>query len=1189
MAESDSQGEDLPPFTPLGQDKPQDLEDLPEYTPFADPQKGKVPAADNTAESPSMPVLQEAVSEEVLVEDVLQSGYVQETVVAAEGPGDVPLKSLVPGETQAEIAPKDSEWEIIEPEESSETTVAMENISEKVTFTPVEEQKLQLEEEKPQEDKAKGKKKRGGKGKISDTPTTDLQSETSDRQEVSQPVSVEKDEIATEVPKAELVQKPVEKTLEREEEAKAVPREPQADDWSFDQDLKDMSSEKKPTMQGNNSRKKVKSGRPAKPITEEVKAPMQEETKESAPYEEPEKPIPQGNQILQSEKPAAALPVEEVQSEPHQAPSNPTVSEEKAVEKPKQQPAQAKGKWKPKEAKPQVIASPEVPITKPSLPEEIKEIPSAQPASEEPTVEITPKQPTMQPKRKQKQRSGKPAAAPLLEEDTQAPVQDVTLEPSISTATVDKGEEMPKPVAQAKDQLKPTDTKSLPAAPLVKPPVPEESKEGPSVPAQSEEIYESEKPKQPTMQPKRKQKQRSGKPAAAPLLEEDTQAPVQDVTPEPSISTTTVGEEIPKPVAQAKDQLKPMDSKSLPTAPLVKPSVPEESKEGPSAPVQSEETKEGEKPKQPKTQTKGKQKQSSEKPAAVSLPTEKTPVQDSIHEPQKPTVSEDIVEEKPKQPPPQAKGKGKQKNIIPPVAAQTEVPPAKPALAEETKEIPPISAASEEPIGEVKSKQPTMQAKGRQQKQRSGKPAATLPEEAPLTTTRETPPVPPPAEVKNIPKGAEPQTEKPKQSQAPKEPSKPVVPQPVSERKPTEEQKKAAPESMPQAAKSSGWKKIVKESLALEPKEPLQPVISPIQPPVEETKKPVLQAKVQNKTRSGKPVTQPTSQEESKAVEAPRQGLSAQARKKQNDRRTDRGPKPVAPATVEVPKPTGPKPVKDPQVIELERQVHLTKEKQKNAKLFTAKLQKTIEESNAKKERVERQIAKARQTLTQLTEELSESKVPYTETKEEALLKQLKARVRVLAEDLTAKETDFAALRSLKEAKAKEARGLEARHQQLEDQKRKLIAEHSEAVSESESYHSEIKRLEGLIKRANVEIEDMKGSFSSLDLDSELKDWETKRTVKARELGEEEGRVHASLSMLETERLAYYPEQAVNTICSGKLAKELEELDAKLREKTGEVSNLRGELEEGQAGCCPLIFLLIGILLGVLVQLLVRY
>lgn len=1088
MAESDSQGEDLPPFTPLGQDKPQDLEDLPEYTPFSDQQKGKAPAAETTSESPSMPVLQEAVSEEVVVEDVLQSEYVQEMVVAAEGPGDVVLEPLVPGESQAEIAIKESDWEIIESEECSETVVVVENTIEKVTFKPEEEQKSQLEEEKPQGGKAKGKKKRGGKGKASDTPTADTQSETSRRQEDSQPVSAEKDEIATEVPRAELVQKPVGKTLEREEEVKAVPRESQADDWSFEQDLKDMVSVKKPTMQGNKDRKKVKSGRPAKPSTEEVKAPMQEETKETTPYEEQEKPkqpIPQENQILRSDEPAAILPVEEVQSELHQTPLIPTVSEDKTVEKPKQQPVQTKGKWKQKEAKPPVIASPEVSLTKPSLPEEIKEISSVQPASEEPTVEVTPKQPSMQPKRKQKQRSGKPAAAPLLAEEAQAPAQDVTPEP----ARVDKGEEMPKPVVQTKD---PIDTKPLLATPLVKPPIPEESKEGPSVPAQSEEI------------------------------------------------------------------------------------------------------KEGEKPKQPKTQAKGKQKQSSEKLAAASLPAEKTqaPVQDSTHEPQKPTVSEDIVEEKPKQPPAQAKGKGKQKNSITPVAAPTEVPPAKPALVEETKEIPSISAASEAPIGEVKPKQPTMQAKGKQQKQRSGKPAATLPEEAPLTTTRETHPIPPPAEAKDTPKGPAPQTEKPKQPEAPKEPSKSVVQQPISERKPTEEQKKATPESIPQAAKSSGWKKIVKESLALEPKEPLQPVISPIQPPVEETKKPVLQAKGQNKTRSGKPVTQATSQEESKAAEAPRQGLSAQARKKQNDRRTDRGPKPAAsaaPAAVEVPKPTGPKPVKDPQVLELERQIHLTKEKQKNAKLLTAKLQKTIEENNAKKERVERQNAKARQTLAQLTEELSKSKVPYTESKEEALLKQLKARVRILTEDLTTKETDFAALRSLKEAKAKETRGLEARHQQLEDQKRKLIAEHSEAVSESESYHSEIKRLEGLIKRANIEIEDMKGSFSSLDLDSELKDWETKRTAKARELGEEEGRFHASLSMLETERLAYYPEQAVNTIGSGKLTKELEDLDAKLREKTEEVDNLRGELEEGQAGCCPFIFLLIGILLGVLVQLLVRY
>ena len=168
-------------------------------------------------------------------------------------------------------------------------------------------------------------------------------------------------------------------------------------------------------------------------------------------------------------------------------------------------------------------------------------------------------------------------------------------------------------------------------------------------------------------------------------------------------------------------------------------------------------------------------------------------------------------------------------------------------------------------------------------------------------------------------------------------------------------------------------------------------------------------------------------------------------------------------------------------------------------------------------------------------------------------------------------------------------KGLETQLEGLEDQKSKLIAQHSEALSESGSYQSEIKRLEALIRKANEEIEQMKGSFSSLDLESELKALEAERTAKARELGEQEGRLHASLSLLDTEHLAYYPEQPRVSVSSAKLLKEIGEVELELGSKTREVEQLRGELEEGREGCCPLIFLLIGILLGVLVQQLVRY
>jgi len=1074
MAESDSQGEDLPPFTPLAQEKPQDLEDLPEYTPFSAPHRDKASTLEISSETPQIPSQQEG-KQEAVVEEVLQADYVQEMVVAAEGPGD----SVQEPSAELQIA---GEFEGRKPEHYDKTDIVEETAETESVLKP-EEQKS---EEKPAQ-KSKSRQKKGGKDPIAEANT---QSVPSPKQGTAQAVSEPDTDTFPSIESKERAVDPPQKPSVPEEEVKDSPQEPTIPE----------SSGKRPSMQAKKDRKKVRSGRPA-PATE-GKPPVQEEAKER-----PMDPVA-SEQPREEPKPAGGRPVPEATQESPKS----TVSEERVEEKP-QQPS-VPGQSDSKDSKSPAHVAP--------VPEEKKEVSHAPEVSGELPVEE--KQPPRQGKGKQKQRSGKP---PTTVEEK--PATEVVPDPPKPAVREEIVAEAPKPP--------PTQGKWKAKA-AAKVPVPEENKEVVAVPVASKEPVVEEK--QP-MQAKGKQKLRSGKPPI-PVEEKPLSVPeTLQEPPNPPVQEEIVEEKPKQPPAQAKGQLKAKAATNVP--------VPEENKEVAAVPVASNPIVE-EKPKQPTMQAKGKQKLRSGKPP---IPVEEKPlsVPETLQEPPKPPVREEIVEEKPKQPPAPVKGQSKPKDNKANVSAANVPAP------EETK----ASPALEEPRAEEKPKQPTMQAKGKQ-KLRSGKPAGPS-EEAPQTVVKETQPIPPPADVKDAATQPKP---------TPAESVKPLIQALLP--KPT--------------AQSSGWKKRPKEGEVPQP----PPVSTPAPQPAEESKQPV-QSKGPQKPRSGNPPVAP--QEEGKA-EAPRQGgLSAQARQKIRDGRNGRGPKPTparpeeVPKAAEVSRPTGPKPEKDPQVMELEKQIHLVRERQKNVKLLTAKLQKSIEDTQAKKERVLNQIEKAKQTLTQLNEELAKSAVPAADSKSESLLRQLKAKVRVLSEDLATKEKDFADARKLKESKAKQVKGLETQLEGLEDQKSKLIAQHSEALSESGSYQSEIKRLEALIRKANEEIEQMKGSFSSLDLESELKALEAERTAKARELGEQEGRLHASLSLLDTEHLAYYPEQPRVSVSSAKLLKEIGEVELELGSKTREVEQLRGELEEGREGCCPLIFLLIGILLGVLVQQLVRY
>lgn len=449
-------------------------------------------------------------------------------------------------------------------------------------------------------------------------------------------------------------------------------------------------------------------------------------------------------------------------------------------------------------------------------------------------------------------------------------------------------------------------------------------------------------------------------------------------------------------------------------------------------------------------------------------------------------------------------------------------------ILEETKETAKAPQPSEE-IVEEKPTQHTLPAKGKK-KLRSGKPAGpAAPSE---DASQETPPV--------------------LQSKLSPEPRKPSAPAQV----PT-------PTALLQANS---------------PKEQPKAVISPSQLPAEETKKPLTKA--------------PAQSEETPSIPAPRQpGLSAKARQKLRDTKQPESASAKSEAkltTEEAPKPALPKAEIEPRLLDLEKQVHLTREKQQNAKLLTAKLLKSMEENQTKKERLQRQVEKAKQTLTQLNEELAKSSVSQEDAKSENQLKQLKARVRVLTEDLGDKETDFAARKAAREAREKEIRDIRNRRKRMEEEKKEMNRVHSEAISESESCQSEIKRLEALIKKANETMQQMKDSFSSRDLENTLKSLISKRTAKARDFGEREGRIHASLSLLETERQAYMPDLVTGPVLgSSKLAKQISEVDWELRNKTEEMERLQGEVGVGGVGCCPLLFLLLGLLLGVLVHQLV--
>jgi len=497
------------------------------------------------------------------------------------------------------------------------------------------------------------------------------------------------------------------------------------------------------------------------------------------------------------------------------------------------------------------------------------------------------------------------------------------------------------------------------------------------------------------------------------------------------------------------------------------------------------------------------------------------------------------------------------------VTPSTEEPkaavPEDSAVLEEAKEA--FKVPPSEEIEEEKPKQHTLPAQ-RQKKLRSDKPPGPM---APSEDTQETFPVP-----------------QPKQS--------------PEQREPTAVQRSAGPKETPASLpgetkqapapahrESSAPAKVQKPTTTLNhPKEQPQASTPAPQLPAEETKKPLPQAKAP---------TQPAPVADTpKASEpVPRQpGLSAKARKNLRDvKQPESATQAVAkPTPAEVPKPASSKP--DPRLLDLEKQVHLTTEKQQSAKLLTAKLLQSMEENKAKKERVERQVEKAKQTLAQLSEELAKSAAIQEGAKAENQLKQLKVRVRVLTEDLEDKETDFAARRATREAHEMEIRDIRNRRKRLEEEKKAITKANSEAVSESESYQSEIKRLEALIKKANETIQQMKDSFSSRDLESTLKSFISKRTAKARNLGEREGRIHSSYNMLETERHGYIPDLATGSgLGSSKLAKQIGEVEWELRSKTEEVERLRGELGTGAIGCCPLLFLLIGLLLGVLVQRLV--
>lgn len=519
--------------------------------------------------------------------------------------------------------------------------------------------------------------------------------------------------------------------------------------------------------------------------------------------------------------------------------------------------------------------------------------------------------------------------------------------------------------------------------------------------------------------------------------------------------------------------------------------------------------------------------------------------------------------------------------IAPSVEEPKVVVPENPkALApEETKEPVIVPARSEE-IEEDKPKQHTLPAKG-QQKLRSGKPPpgfAALSEETSQPNQ--------PAEI---------MPQAPIKAQKPPVPSQPtstkeipqIIPTPATNR-PAEESKNAVVLDNPsQKAPSSGPSTLP----------PPQEEIKTSEPP---HRQPGLSAKARQRMRDVKqpetapvkpvaaPITPDTVPIKSEKASAKPEAVPIKPKTVPTKPEIVPAKPEVKPSPEAVQKTAVSKPANDPRLADLDKQVYLIKEKQRNAKLLTAKLHMSIEENQAKKDRMEHQIEKSKLTLTRLNEELAKFSDSKEENKSEAQMKQLKVKVRFLTEDLEAKEADLAARRAAKEAQDKEIKDIRIKRKRLEEEKKAITKANFEAVSEAESYQSEIKRLEALIKQANATIQHMKTSSSSLDLETTLKSFTSKRTAKARDLGEHEGRVHSSMALLETERQAYKPESAPGTaVGSSKLGKQIEEVDWELRNKTEEVERLRGEV--GSVGCCPLIFLLLGLLLGVLVQRLVSY
>jgi hypothetical protein len=508
-------------------------------------------------------------------------------------------------------------------------------------------------------------------------------------------------------------------------------------------------------------------------------------------------------------------------------------------------------------------------------------------------------------------------------------------------------------------------------------------------------------------------------------------------------------------------------------------------------------------------------------------------------------------------------------------------------IPEETKQ-PAIVPTRREEIEEDKPKQHILPAKG-QQKLRSGKPPpgfAALSEETsqPYQPEESMPQAPIKAQKPPVPSQPTSTKETPQ-----------IVPAPATNR-PAEESKKAVVLDNPsQKAPSS------EPSTLPAPQEETVKTSEPTH------RQPGLSAKARQRMRDVKqPETAPAKPEASpaKPEAAPIKHDTVPIKPEKASAKPEAVPikpkiaptKPeIAPAKPEakpspeaVQKAAVSKPANDPRLADLDKQVYLIKEKQRNAKLLTAKLHMSMEENQAKKDRMKHQIEKSKLTLARLNEELAKLSVSKEENKSEVQIKQLKVKVRFLTEDLEAKEADFAARRAAKEAQDKEIRDIRIKRKRLEEEKKAITKANFEAVSEAESYQSEIKRLEALIKQANETIQHMKTSSSSLDLETTLKSFTSKRTAKARDLGEHEGRVHASMALLESERQAYKPESAPGTaVGSSKLSKQIEEVDWELRSKTEEVERLRGEA--GGVGCCPLIFLLLGLLLGVLVQRLVSY